>query len=420
MVIFNIDLEVLNQVIISQNSKATLFEIDIPNFLSVQNETNPFVIDNFKNNFLEILYTSINRNNDYGYEIERIKLLFKNFIQEVYNQIFKDKNIDEDISYNFIVPVDMSMKNKLLFNDVILYSNLTNYKIINKIFFYNCGIKDSKYLLITHGSDYEIGCIYEQSDNLVTCTDTTAIIKHSVENICKKIYFHKKTPKETKEFICKNSKVINDISFKNDYQLVIFTNNDSLKISLDQDFFEELFNDYHFEFLNQISFLISQGLNVYLDYDDDCYILTFLKEKYQIKQIYTYKLKKDNSLEPKAFENIDNLIFIRSSLSTIGFKSSGDIFVPVISKGTHLPVSKSIVFTTNNTYQKNIMISVYEGEKTQATQNDLLNNYVIEHIKSIVAGKEQIKVTFTINSLGLLEIDAFDLTKKCSKKIRTI
>jgi molecular chaperone DnaK (HSP70) len=89
----------------------------------------------------------------------------------------------------------------------------------------------------------------------------------------------------------------------------------------------------------------------------------------------------------------------------------------VIPRNTPIPCTKTQTYTTERDNQTSDVVSVYEGERLRATENNLLGEFTIEGIEKAKKGEPQINVTFAIDSNGILNVTAMDQKTKCKAEI---
>jgi molecular chaperone DnaK len=94
--------------------------------------------------------------------------------------------------------------------------------------------------------------------------------------------------------------------------------------------------------------------------------------------------------------------------ASVGLQTRGDVFTPLIAKGSPLPAQRTEIFTTADANQTSVKITVYQGEHRQATKNRPLGTYELMDIPPARAGKPQILVTFRVDVGGSLSIEAID------------
>ncbi|CAK9074256.1 unnamed protein product, partial [Durusdinium trenchii] len=66
-------------------------------------------------------------------------------------------------------------------------------------------------------------------------------------------------------------------------------------------------------------------------------------------------------------------------------------------------------FTTAEDYQDHVEIKVYEGERAMVKDNNYLGKFVLTSIPKTLRGVPKIKVTFNVDSNGILEVTAEDM-----------
>ncbi len=82
----------------------------------------------------------------------------------------------------------------------------------------------------------------------------------------------------------------------------------------------------------------------------------------------------------------DNLLLMDVTPLSLGIELVGGIMSVIIPRNTPIPTTKSATFTTDHDYQTEDEIKVYEGERLNAGENNLLAKFNI-------TGIERAKVT---------------------------
>ena len=98
---------------------------------------------------------------------------------------------------------------------------------------------------------------------------------------------------------------------------------------------------------------------------------------------------------------------------TLGIETLGGVMTPLIERNTTIPVEKSQVFSTASDNQPAVTVPVLQGERPMAKDNVPLGKFDLDGIPPAPRGIPQIKVSFSIDANGILNVKAEDLgTKK--------
>ena len=95
---------------------------------------------------------------------------------------------------------------------------------------------------------------------------------------------------------------------------------------------------------------------------------------------------------------------------SLGIETVGGVFTKLIDKNTTIPIRKSQIFTTAGAFQKRVKVNVLQGERPMAKQNKSLGSFMLGGIKRSATGMPQIEVTFEIDTNGIVNVSARDLT----------
>ncbi len=91
-------------------------------------------------------------------------------------------------------------------------------------------------------------------------------------------------------------------------------------------------------------------------------------------------------------------------------------FVPIISKNTPIPVTKSEVFYTTYDNQKEVQVGVYQGEHQDAKKNIQIGEFMIKGLSAAHAGNE-IVTMFELDKDGILHVTSREKKTGLEKKI---
>lgn len=107
---------------------------------------------------------------------------------------------------------------------------------------------------------------------------------------------------------------------------------------------------------------------------------------------------------------VRGLLLLDVTPLSLGIETVGGVFTKLIDKNTTIPIKKSQVFTTAGAFQKRVKVNVLQGERPMAKQNKSLGSFMLGGIKRSATGMPQIEVTFEIDTNGIVNVSARDLT----------
>merc|ERR1712150_251483 len=102
---------------------------------------------------------------------------------------------------------------------------------------------------------------------------------------------------------------------------------------------------------------------------------------------------------------------------SLGIETLGGEFMKLIERNERIPTKKSQIFSTAADNQTSVNIKVYQGERGQAAQNKLLDQFNLDGIPPAPRGVPQIEVTFDIDANGILNVSAQDKSTGKSNQI---
>lgn len=107
---------------------------------------------------------------------------------------------------------------------------------------------------------------------------------------------------------------------------------------------------------------------------------------------------------------VKGLLLLDITPLSLGIETVGGVFTKLIDKNTTIPIKKSQIFTTAGAFQKRVKVNVLQGERPMAKQNKSLGSFMLGGIKRSATGMPQIEVTFEIDTNGIVNVSARDLT----------
>jgi len=81
------------------------------------------------------------------------------------------------------------------------------------------------------------------------------------------------------------------------------------------------------------------------------------------------------------------------------------LFTPVLERGTVIPASREATFQTIEDNQRELRLGVYQGEHALVRDNTKLGELTITGLRAAPAGEETVRVRFTYDLNGILEVD---------------
>ncbi|KAL2824553.1 Hsp70 protein-domain-containing protein [Aspergillus cavernicola] len=102
---------------------------------------------------------------------------------------------------------------------------------------------------------------------------------------------------------------------------------------------------------------------------------------------------------------------------SLGVAMEGNIFAPVVARGQTVPTIKKRTFTTVVDNQTTVQFPVFQGERTNCTDNTSLGEFTLAPIPPMRAGEAALEVVFEVDVNGILKVTA---TEKSSGRTANI
>ncbi|KAI4352385.1 hypothetical protein L6164_006643 [Bauhinia variegata] len=107
-------------------------------------------------------------------------------------------------------------------------------------------------------------------------------------------------------------------------------------------------------------------------------------------------------------EKVNSLILLDVTPLSLGVSVRGDLLAVVVPRNTSIPTQKEHGFTTTEDNQTCVLFSIYESERTIASENYLLGRFRLEGISPALRRVPSVKVCFDIDANGILRVSAKD------------
>jgi molecular chaperone DnaK len=112
------------------------------------------------------------------------------------------------------------------------------------------------------------------------------------------------------------------------------------------------------------------------------------------------------------------LVLLDVTPLSLGVETQGGLFTKQIERNSTIPTKNTQIFTTVVDNQDTVRIHVLQGERQIVTENKSLGRFELVGIPPAPRGIPQIEVTFALDSNGIVNVSARDMTTNLSQSIQ--
>lgn len=102
---------------------------------------------------------------------------------------------------------------------------------------------------------------------------------------------------------------------------------------------------------------------------------------------------------------------------SLGIETVGGLMDVLIPRNTKIPFKAGRQYTTSVDGQKNLKVSVYQGERELVSDNRKLGEFILKNIPPMPAGLPKIEIIFILNADGILKVKAKELRSGTEQEI---
>lgn len=114
---------------------------------------------------------------------------------------------------------------------------------------------------------------------------------------------------------------------------------------------------------------------------------------------------------------VKDMVLLDVTSLSLGIETVGGVFTKLIERNSHIPCSKTRIFTTAADGQTVVEVHCLQGERELAAHNKSLGRFELRNIPPAPRGVPQIEVTFDLDANGIVNVSAKDMATGNKQKI---